>query len=138
MPDALAPDHRQHDDLRHDTDIAAGPELDRAVELRGLGPTRQRCAICGDPSDHGGMAHGAATGDGKTRNDVILAAVMAVHFPIKRAVQSACCFARAALEGWESHEHNEDCWDVVELCNGCGVRFEQCITWRAIRNALHE
>ncbi len=128
----MAPDHRQQLTPARDPEH---PEIDGMPELRGLGATRQRCAICADPTDHGGVAHGVATGDGKTKGD-ILAAVMAVHYPIKRAVRSLKCFEVAALEGYEFHQHNEDCWDVVELCNGCGVRFEQCLTLRAIRDAL--
>jgi hypothetical protein len=28
------------------------------------------CFICGDPADHSGVAHGSATGDGRTRADI--------------------------------------------------------------------
>jgi hypothetical protein len=51
----------------------AQPELDMTPLVRALQVTPEirwgRCAICGHDSDHDGVPHGEATGDGRLRTD---------------------------------------------------------------------
>lgn len=69
---------------------------------------------------------------------MLLDAILKVHQPITTEVRSARCFARVAREDAELHIHEPDCYNQVALCGGCGVRYEQCMTLRAMRNALYE
>lgn len=53
----------------HGTEIHHVREIDHArIEAEYM--TGEPCFICGDPADHYGVTHAAATGDGRVRADV--------------------------------------------------------------------
>lgn len=53
--------------------IAYRQAKDEAAQmLLGNMPGNDRCQICGEVGDHGGLPHGEVTGDGLTRDDVPL------------------------------------------------------------------
>jgi hypothetical protein len=76
---------------------------------------------------------------GVVNAEAIVKAVEDLHSPYETSTRSETHFRLESLTpSWgddEQHACDEACFEDVQLCKACGVRFEECRTRRAMRDA---